>query len=54
MDELEGRSVTEGENCLEIAEAAFEARFQARRLSGISEAVRSLGFTLTKIELAAG
>jgi transposase len=48
------RMLRYGEDYVDIGEAAFEAKFQARRLAGISEAARSLGFTLTKNEAAAG
>jgi transposase len=48
------RMLRYGEDYVDIGEAAFEAKFQARRLAGISEAARSLGFTLTKNEVAAG
>jgi transposase len=48
------RMLRYGQDYVDIGEAAFEAKFQARRLAGISEAARSLGFTLTKNEAAAG
>lgn len=48
------RMLRYGEDYVDIGEAAFEAKFQARRLAGISEAARSLGFTLTKNEVSAG
>jgi len=38
---------------VDIGEAAYEAKFQARRLAALADAARSLGFTLTK-EAAAG
>lgn len=47
------RMLRYGQDYVDIGEAAFEAKFQARRLAGISEAARSLGFTLTKNEAAA-
>jgi hypothetical protein len=43
-----------GQDYVDIGEAAYEAKFQARRLAGISEAARSLGFTLTKNEATTG
>ena len=48
------RMLRYGQDYVDIGEAAFEAKFQARRLAGISEAARSLGFTLTKNEATAG
>lgn len=48
------RMLRYGQDYVDIGEEAFEAKFQARRLAGISEAARSLGFTLTKNEVAAG
>jgi len=48
------RMLRYGQDYVDIGEEAFEAKFQARRLAGISEAARSLGFTLTKNEAAAG
>jgi len=48
------RMLRYGQDYVDIGEAAFEAKFEARRLAGISEAARSLGFTLTKNEAAAG
>ncbi len=48
------RMLRYGQDYVDIGEVAFEAKFQARRLAGISEAARSLGFTLTKDEAAAG
>src|SRR5215468_6572195 len=48
------RMLRYGQDYVDIGEAAFEAKFQARRIAGISEAARSLGFTLTKNEAAAG
>lgn len=47
------RMLRYGQDYVDIGEAAFEAKFQARRLAGISEAARSLGFTLTRNEAAA-
>jgi len=48
------RMLRYGQDYVDIGEAAYEAKFQARRLAGISEAARSLGFTLTQNEAAAG
>lgn len=47
------RMLRYGQDYVDIGEAAFEAKFQARRLAGLSETARSLGFTLTKNEVAA-
>jgi transposase len=48
------RMLRYGQDYVDIGEAAFEAKFEARRIAGISEAARSLGFTLTKNEVPAG
>ncbi len=48
------RMLRYGQDYVDIGEAAYEAKFQARRLAGISEAARSLGFTLTKNEATTG
>jgi transposase len=47
------RMLRYGQDYVDIGEAAFEAKFRARRIAGISEAARSLGFTLTQNEAAA-
>jgi transposase len=48
------RMLRYGQDYVDVGEKAYEEKFQARRLAGISEAARSLGFTLTKKEVAAG
>jgi len=48
------RMLRYGQDYVDIGEAAYEAKFQARLLAGISENARSLGLTLTKNEAAAG
>ena len=48
------RMLRYGQDYVDVGEKAYEERFQARRLAGISEAARSLGFTLTKNEVATG
>jgi len=48
------RMLRHGQDYVDIGEKAYEEKFQARRLAGISEAARSLGFTLTKNEVATG
>jgi transposase len=47
------RMLRYGQDYVDVGEKAYEEKFQARRLAGISEAARSLGFTLTKNEVAA-
>ena len=42
-----------GQDYVDVGEAAYEERFQARRLAALSDAAKSLGFTLTK-EIAVG
>ncbi len=42
------RMLRYGQPYADIGEQAYEARFQARRLAALSDAARSLGFTLTK------
>ena len=41
-----------GQDYVDVGEKAYEEKFQARRLAGITEAATSLGFTLTKNEVA--
>jgi transposase len=47
------RMLRYGQDYVDVGEKAYEEKFQARRLAGITEAARSLGFTLTKNEVAA-
>jgi len=46
------RMLRYGQDYVDVGEKAYEEKFQARRLAGITEAARSLGFTLTKNEVA--
>jgi transposase len=42
------RMLCYGQDYVDVGEKAYELRFQARRLAGIKEAARALGYTLLK------
>jgi transposase len=42
------RMLRYGQDYVDIGEQAYDARFQARRIAGLKEAARSLGYTLSK------
>ena len=46
------RMLRYGQDYVDIGEAAYEAKWEIRRLASLSETARSLGFDLTKKEVA--
>jgi hypothetical protein len=42
-----------GQDYIDIGEAAYESRFKAKRLAGLKEAARSMGYTLAHEPTAA-
>ena len=53
LAQLVYRMLRYGQDYIDIGEAAYESRFQARRLAGLRETARSMGYSLTPEPTAA-
>ena len=53
LAQLVYRMLRYGQDYVDIGEKAYELRFQARRVAGLTEAARSLGYQLVR-EVASG
>jgi hypothetical protein len=54
LSQLIYRMLRYGQDYVDVGEQAYEARFEARRLSSLKETARSLGYALVQEPLAAG